>query len=56
MIIWFTHSVKVERNVVMLAPESCESEQDWSSYEFFENICSGGGDGDDTKSLHQVMH
>ncbi len=48
--------MKVEKNLVMLAPESCESEQNWLSHDFFEKICSGGGDGDDTKSLHQVMH
>ena len=48
--------MKVEKDVVALAPESCEYEQNWLSYEFFEKMCSGGGDGDDTKSLHQVMH
>ncbi len=48
--------MKVEKDAVTLAPESCEYEQNWLSYEFFEKICSGGGDGDDTKSLHQVMH
>ncbi len=48
--------MKVEKNVVVLAPESCESEQNWLSYEFFKKTCSSGGDSDDTKSLHQVMH
>jgi len=40
----------------MLAPESCESKQNWLSYDFFDNTYSGDGDGDDPKSLHQVMH
>jgi len=48
--------MKVENNPVMLAPEWCESKQNWLSYDFFEKTCSGGGDGDDPKSLHQVMH
>ena len=48
--------MKVEKNAVVLAPESCESKQNWLSYDFFEKTCSGGGDGDDLKSLHQVMH
>jgi len=42
--------------VVVLAPESCESEQNRLSYDFVEKTYSGGGDGDDTMSLHQVMH
>ena len=48
--------MKVGKNVVMLAPESCESKQNWLSYDFFEKTYSGDGDGDATKSLHQVMH
>jgi len=48
--------MKVETNAVVLVPESCESKQNWLSYDFSEKICFGGGDGDDTKSLHQVMH
>jgi len=48
--------MKVEKNAVMLAPESCESKQNWLSYDFFENTYPGDGDGDDPKSLHQVMH
>ena len=45
--------MKVEKNAVVLAPESCESEQNWLSYDFFVKTYSGDGDGDDTKSLHQ---
>jgi hypothetical protein len=45
--------VKVEKNAVVLAPESCESKQNLLSYDFFEKTCSGAGAGDDTKSLHQ---
>ena len=48
--------MKVEKNVVVLVQESCESEQNSLSYDFFEKICFGAVDGDDTKSLHQVMH
>ena len=40
----------------MLAPESCKSKQNWLSYDFFEKTCSGGGNDDSTKWLHQVMH
>ena len=40
------------KNVVMLAPESCESKQNWLSYDFFEKTYSGDGDGDDT-NMHQ---
>ena len=47
--------MKVEKNAVILALESCESKQNWLSYDFFEKTYSGGGDGDDPKSLHQVM-
>ena len=47
--------MKVEKNAVMLAPESCESEQNWLSYDFFVKTYSGDGDGDNTKSLHQVI-
>ncbi len=42
--------MKVEKNVVMLAPESCESEQNWLSYDFFKKTCSSGGDDTWTKS------
>jgi len=48
--------MKVEKSAVVLEPESCESEQNWLSYDFFEKTYSGGGDGDHTKSLHLVMH
>jgi len=48
--------MKVKKNAVVLAPEWCESKQNWLSYDFFEKTCSGGGDGDNTKSLHQVEH
>ena len=48
--------MKVEKSVVVLAPEPCESEQNWLSYDFFENTYPGDSDGDDTKSLHQLMH
>jgi len=47
--------MKIEKNAVVLAPESCESKQTWLSYDFFENTYSGDGDGDDgddPKSLH----
>ena len=37
----------IEKNAVMLAPKSCESKQNWLSYDFFENTYSGHGDGDD---------
>ena len=33
--------MKVEKNVVMLAPESCESKQNSLSYDFFKKRCSG---------------
>jgi len=56
MIIYSIHKLKVKENAIVLAPESCESKQNWLSYDFFEKMCSGDGDGDDTKSLHQVMH
>jgi len=48
--------MKVEKNAVVLAPESCESEQNWLSYDFFVKTYSAGGDGDDTKSFHEVIH
>ena len=48
--------MKVKKSAVVLAPEPYESEQNWLSYDFFENTYPGDGDGDDTKSLHQVMH
>jgi len=41
--------MKVGKNVVMLAPESCESKQNWLSYDFFEKTYSGDGDGDDNQ-------
>ena len=40
--------MKVEKNAVALAPESCESKQNSLSYDFFEKTCSDGGDGNDT--------
>ena len=45
--------MKVEKNTVMLV---LESKQKWLNYDFFEKTYSGDSDGDDTKSLHQVMH
>ena len=48
--------MKVEKKVVVLAPELCESEQNWLGYDFFVKTYSGDGDGDDTKSLHQVIY
>ena len=41
--------MKIEKNAVVVEPESCESEQNWLSYDFFEKTCS-----DD--DANQVMH
>ena len=42
--------MEVDKHSVMLALESCKSEQNWLSYEFFEKTCSGDDDGDNPKS------
>ena len=41
--------MQIEKNAVVVEPESCESEQNWLSYDFFEKTCS-----DD--DANQVMH
>jgi hypothetical protein len=35
------HRMKVQKNVVALVQESCESEQNSLSYDFFKTRCSG---------------
>ena len=45
--------MEVDRNLVMLAPESCESKKNWLSYDFFEKTC---GDSDIPKSCTRTPY